>query len=44
MRSTLFVIFTVPAANVYIGKKIMLSLVSGYCKQTYDNTDMIAPD
>lgn len=37
-------VLTVPAANVYIGKNIMLSRVSGYCTQTYDKTDIIAPD
>lgn len=35
---------TVPAAKVYIGRNMMLSLVSGYCRHTYDSTDMIAPD
>lgn len=38
------IMFTVPAANVYMGRKMMLSLVSGYCTHTYANTDIIAPD
>ena len=44
MDINVFVVFTVPAANVYIGRKIMLSLVSGYWTHTYAKTDIIAPD
>lgn len=38
------VLLTAPAAKVYIGKNMILNLVSGYCMHTYDNTAIIAPD
>lgn len=37
-------IHTIPAVNVNIGRKMILSRMSGYCVQINPRTPIIAPD